>query len=134
MFLTMRAAHVLLAAIWFGAVTANVFFVIPAIQEAKSAGGQVMGILTRRGYITFLQAVSGIVTLTGFYLYYHLTQGFNPIVSGSMPARVFGAGGVAAVAAGLSASPHLSLLGAVLAVSCVVAPWAACAALRVAYD
>ena len=89
MFLTMRAAHVLLAAIWFGAVTANVFFVIPAIQEAKSAGGQVMGILTRRGYITFLQAVSGIVTLTGFYLYYHLTQGFNPIVSGSMPARVF---------------------------------------------
>ena len=95
MFLTMRAAHVLLAAIWFGAVTANVFFVIPAIQEAKGAGGQVMGILTRRGYITFLQAVSGIVTLTGFYLYYHLTQGFDPIVSGSMPARVFGAGGVA---------------------------------------
>lgn len=51
-----------------------------------------------------------------------------------VPVLIFGAGGVAAVAAGLSASPHLSLLGAVLAVSCVVAPWAACAALRVAYD
>ncbi len=51
-----------------------------------------------------------------------------------VPVLIFGAGGVAASAGGLSASPHLSLLGAVLAVSCVVAPWAACAALRVAYD
>ena len=51
-----------------------------------------------------------------------------------VPVLIFGAGGVAAAAAGLSASPHLSLLGAVLALSCVVAPWAACAALRVAYD
>ena len=51
-----------------------------------------------------------------------------------VPVLIFGAGGVAASAAGMSAIPHLSLLGAVLAVSCVVAPWAACAALRIAYD
>ena len=51
-----------------------------------------------------------------------------------VPVLIFGAGGISAVAAGLSAGPHLSLLGAFLAISCVVAPWAACAALRVAYD
>ncbi len=51
-----------------------------------------------------------------------------------IPVLIFGAGGVAAAASGMSAMPHLSLLGAVLALSCVVAPWAACAALRIAHD
>lgn len=119
MFLTMRAAHVLLAAIWFGAVTANAFFVIPALQEARAAGGQMMTILTRRGYITFLQAVSGIVTLTGVYLYYHLTQGFDPVASASMPARVFGAGGVAGLIASfvgpMFVGRNLKKIGALMA-------------------
>jgi heme exporter protein B len=51
-----------------------------------------------------------------------------------VPVLIFGAGGVEAVMSGLSAAPHLSLLGAVLAVTSMVAPWAACAALRVAHD
>jgi len=51
-----------------------------------------------------------------------------------IPVLIFGAGGAAVSAGGLSAAPHLSLLGAFFALSCVFAPWAACAALRVAYD
>ena len=51
-----------------------------------------------------------------------------------IPVLIFGAGGVTEAQAGMSASPHLSLLGAFLAMSCVVAPWATTAALRVAYD
>jgi uncharacterized membrane protein len=99
LFLVTRVLHVLLATIWFGAVAVNVFFLVPAVEDAKAAGGQVMGGMIRRGYITFLTAISGIVTLTGFYLYYHLTQGFDPIASASMPARVFGVGAVAGLIA-----------------------------------
>ena len=51
-----------------------------------------------------------------------------------VPVLIFGAGAVAQAMGGLSAAPHLSLLGAFLAISCVVAPWATCTALRVAYD
>jgi heme exporter protein B len=51
-----------------------------------------------------------------------------------VPVLIFGASGVAEASSGSSAAPHLALLGAFLALSCVVAPWAACAALRVAYD
>jgi len=51
-----------------------------------------------------------------------------------VPAIVFGAGAVAAELSGLDPSAHLSLLGAFLAVSSLVGPWAACAALRVALD
>ena len=51
-----------------------------------------------------------------------------------VPVLVFGAGAVSANLSGVNASAHLSLLGAFLAVSSLVGPWAACAALRVALD
>lgn len=51
-----------------------------------------------------------------------------------VPVLVFGAGAVGAALSGLDPSAHLSLLGAFLAVSLLVGPWAACAALRVALD
>ncbi len=51
-----------------------------------------------------------------------------------VPVLVFGAGAVTATLAGINSSAHLSLLGAFLAVSSLIGPWAACAALRVALD
>jgi heme exporter protein B len=51
-----------------------------------------------------------------------------------VPVLVFGAGAVTASLSGLSPGAHLSLLGAFLAVSSLIGPWAACAALRVALD
>jgi heme exporter protein B len=51
-----------------------------------------------------------------------------------VPVLVFGAGAVTASLTGINPSAHLSLLGAFLAVSSCVGPWAACAALRVALD
>jgi len=51
-----------------------------------------------------------------------------------VPVLVFAAGAVLAVQNGLPAGAHLSLLGAFLAVSSLVGPLAACAALRIALD
>jgi heme exporter protein B len=51
-----------------------------------------------------------------------------------VPVLIFGAGAVEASAAGLGAGPHLSLLGAVLLIALVFAPWAAAAALRIAVE
>ncbi len=51
-----------------------------------------------------------------------------------VPVLVFGAGAVTAGLTGINPGAHLSLLGAFLAVSSFVGPWAACAALRVALD
>jgi heme exporter protein B len=47
---------------------------------------------------------------------------------------VFGAGAAEAVAAGLSAAPHLSILGAGLIVAAMGLPAAVCAAVRIALD
>jgi heme exporter protein B len=52
----------------------------------------------------------------------------------SIPALIFGAGAVAAVDSGVSAAGHLSLLGALLIVTALVAPPATGMALRIALE
>ena len=95
-FVFTRTLHILLAAIWFGAIFVNVFFLTPSVLDAEAAGGQVMGSLMRRGYVMFLTAISGVVALTGFYMYWqYTTLGFDPVASGAMPARVIGVGVIA---------------------------------------
>jgi heme exporter protein B len=51
-----------------------------------------------------------------------------------IPVLIFGAGAVTASAAGLGAQAGLSLIGAMLAVAAVFAPYAAAAALRIALE
>jgi heme exporter protein B len=51
-----------------------------------------------------------------------------------VPVLIFGAGAVEAVRAGLTAAPHLSLLGACLLLAAAGAPFATAAAVRIALD
>jgi heme exporter protein B len=51
-----------------------------------------------------------------------------------IPILIFGVAAVDAAAMGLSARPHLLLLGAILAAALPLAPWAAAAALRQATE
>ena len=51
-----------------------------------------------------------------------------------IPVLIFGARAVDASIAGASPQSHLSLLGAILAVTLVFAPWATCAALRISLE
>ncbi|WP_407650235.1 heme exporter protein CcmB [Halomonas eurihalina] len=51
-----------------------------------------------------------------------------------VPVLIFGAGAVQAAIAGTSVAAHLALLGALLAVSLVFAPWAIAASLRISLN
>ncbi|HET8870860.1 MAG TPA: heme exporter protein CcmB [Aquabacterium sp.] len=52
----------------------------------------------------------------------------------AIPALIFGAGAVTAFSAGLSPQGHLSLLGALMLLTLLGAPWATAAALKIALD
>lgn len=52
----------------------------------------------------------------------------------AIPCLIFGAGAVTAVSAGLSPQGHLSLLGALMLLTLLGAPWATAAALKIALD
>lgn len=51
-----------------------------------------------------------------------------------IPVLIFGAGAVTANAAGMGAEGHLSLMGAILLLALVLAPWASAAALRISLE
>jgi len=51
-----------------------------------------------------------------------------------VPVLIFGAGAVAATATGTGAAGHLSLLGAMLLIALVFAPWATAVALRISLE
>jgi len=100
-FLLIRVSHVLLAAIWLGAVVYTAVFVMPAVAESGPAGGQVMGAIARRGLTAFLGVVAGLTIVSGVWLYWRFTGGFDPAVSASTGGMAFGIGGAAGILAGV---------------------------------
>jgi len=53
-FLVLRAAHVLLAALWLGAAFMLSVFVMPAVRDVGPGGGQFMQTLQRRKLHAFM--------------------------------------------------------------------------------
>lgn len=78
-----RALHVLLATFWAGAILFIMIFLDPATREAGPAGGQVMGILQRRGWVTTALVVGLLTLLTGVYLLSVVSGSFSPEFMGS---------------------------------------------------
>jgi hypothetical protein len=121
LFLTLRVVHVLLAAVWIGATVFTSMLLMPAVESAGPAGGQVMMGLGRRGITAFFGVVGGITTLTGIYLYWRFTGGFDPEVSRTNAGMAFGIGGVAGILAtilggavvGRSSNKLLEIMGQV---------------------
>src|SRR5687768_1498652 len=94
LFLSLRVLHVLLAAVWLGSAAFITFIMMPAVNAAGPAGGQVMLALNRKGLVTFMASISGITVLTGWYLFWHF-GGFMPEVARTRAGIVYGLGGIA---------------------------------------
>ena len=99
LFLAIRVLHVLLAGVWLGAVFFTTVFLSPAIFQTGPAGGQVMSAIVRRGMQPFLASIGGITVLTGIYLFWRFTGGFDPVVSSSRAGMAFSIGALAGVIA-----------------------------------
>lgn len=98
-FLIVRSVHVLLAATWIGTVAFLYLFLVRVLDDVGPAAGPVMVGMGRRGISALMASVGGLTVLTGIWLYWRFTAGFDPTASATMSARVFGAGGVAGILA-----------------------------------
>lgn len=97
LYVSVRALHVLLATFWAGAILFIMIFLDPATREAGPAGGQVMGILQRRGWVTAALVVGLITLLTGFYLLWVVSGHFRPDFMGSRRGILLSVGMLAGV-------------------------------------
>ena len=101
LFLLIRPLHVLIAAVWLGSTIFMSYVLMPTVEKEGPAGGQIMIGLNRRGLVPFFAATAGITVLTGIYLYWRFTGGFDPEVSRSNGGLAFGIGGVCGIIASI---------------------------------
>jgi hypothetical protein len=100
-FLSMRALHVVCAALWLGSTAMLGLFVMPAIDRLGANAGAVMTNLQKTGLNAFMGSIGGLTVLSGFYLYWHFTAGFDPTLSGSAEGICFGVGGLLGLGAAI---------------------------------
>jgi heme exporter protein B len=99
--------------------------------SAPALGALVFGLVLGTPVLSLLGALGAALTLglrSGGMLLILIVL---PLAT---PALIFGAGAVGTVEAGLSASGHFSLLGALLIATAIGAPWATAAALRISTE
>ena len=101
MFLALRAAHVLCAAVWIGSTVYISLLLTPAVEDAGPAGGQIMMRLDRRGLHTYMATVAMTTIASGAYLLWRFTGGFDLGVVATHAGMAFGGGGLAGVLAGV---------------------------------
>ena len=100
LFLALRVTHVLCAAVWIGSTGYHLLLLTPVIEQAGSAGGQVMLRLGNR-LGAYMATLSVVTILSGVYLLWRFTGGFDPAVSATHAGVAFGVGGVAGILAGV---------------------------------
>lgn len=100
-------------------------------MNAPAIGALTLSLLLGTPVLSLLGAVGAALTLglrSGAALVFLLVL---PLTT---PTLIFGAGAVGAVDSGLSAQAHFSLMGALLILTALGAPWATAAALRISLD
>lgn len=93
-YVVLRVLHILVAAWWAGAAGLLAVVVMPAVSDAGAAGGPFLASLHRRKLHVFMAASAILTVLSGIWLYWVLTTGFDPAVVWSRRGLVFGIGGI----------------------------------------
>jgi uncharacterized membrane protein len=94
LFLSLRAVHILLAALWLGAAFLLSMFVMPAVRDVGPAGGQLMVTLEKRKLHVFMASTALLTVLSGIWLYWIFTAGLHKEVMFSAGGLAFGIGGL----------------------------------------
>jgi uncharacterized membrane protein len=99
-FLGLRALHVLVAGVWIGSTVFVSRMLTPVMEDAGPAGGQIM-MRMNRALRKYMATVAVTTLVTGLYLLWHFSGGFDPGVMTSHAGLAFGTGGTAGILAGI---------------------------------
>lgn len=102
-----RLLHVLLGVFWGGTVLFAMLFLDPSTREAGPAGGQVMQQLMKRGYMGTMILVGLFTVLTGVYVLWAVSGGFDASFMGSFKGIILSTGALTGILA-LGVGAHFS--------------------------
>ena len=94
-----RIIHVLGGVIWVGSMFFISMFLIPSMTEAGPDAGKVMAALNRRKFMIVIPIIALLTMLSGIWLYWRVSMGFNSAYMSSGPGRAYGLGATMAIVA-----------------------------------
>ena len=97
--ITLRLLHVLGGVLWVGMMFFATFFMMPAIVEAGPDGAKVMAGVMRRRLPQIMPVIALVTILSGAWLYYRDSAGFQPAFLHSRMGMALGTGGILAIVA-----------------------------------
>jgi len=97
--ITLRLLHILGGVLWVGMMFFSTFFMMPAIGEAGPEGAKVMAGVMRRRLPQIMPVTALVTILSGAWLYYRDSAGFQPAFMHSPMGMALGTGGVLAIVA-----------------------------------
>ncbi|HEY7568968.1 MAG TPA: hypothetical protein VH762_15420 [Gemmatimonadaceae bacterium] len=95
----LRLVHIGLGVFWVGTMVFNAFFLMPSMLEAGPDGMKVAAGLARRRFLDVMPPVAGLTILSGLWLYWKASVGFQPAYMRSSVGMTYGIGSLAALIA-----------------------------------
>jgi uncharacterized membrane protein len=92
-----RLLHVLLGVFWAGTIIFTAFFLVPAIAEAGPDGAKVMAGIQRRRFMDVMPVVGLITVVSGLWLYWKISGGFDHHWMHTPTGLAYGIGGLIAI-------------------------------------
>lgn len=98
--ITARVVHILGGVFWAGTLIFVAWLLVPSVGDAGPDGAKVMGALMKRGMLTIVPVVALLTIVSGFWLYWRLSGGFQSRAwLGSPMAMSLGTGGILSLVA-----------------------------------
>src|SRR6185312_670996 len=91
--------HILFAALWVGSAVFLTLYVTPAIRATGPRGAPVMAELMRRRTGGFIAAAAMLTVLSGLWMYWVFTHGFDSTIVAHGAGLALGIGGLCGIAA-----------------------------------
>ena len=97
--IVLRFSHVFFGALWVGMMAFQIFFLMPALNEAGPDAGKVMGALARRRIPIILPIFALITLISGMWLFQRMSGGNMGALMASPMGKAFAVGGASALVA-----------------------------------
>jgi len=94
-----RLLHVVLGVFWVGTMIFNALFLVPAMGEAGPDAAKVMAGIQRRRFMDIMPIVALLTIVSGFWLYWKISGGFDPHWSQTRMGMAYGIGALLALVA-----------------------------------
>jgi len=101
LYATLRVIHILIAALWLGAVVLLTLYIGPSARRSGAAGGSFIAETVRSGLPKFMAAIGGLTILSGLFLYWQWSEMVGTAVTHSTGGILLALGALAGIAAAI---------------------------------